>query len=83
MQVLMLSIPNKYLIYIHIFPNRKKYIGVTSQKPNQRWRNGKGYYGSTRIYNAIQKYGWENIEHKILFTGLTKEEAEQKEKELI
>ena len=32
---------------------------------------------------AIHKYKWENIEHHILFTGLTKEEAEGWEKYLI
>ena len=74
---------NNYKVYIHIFKNKKVYIGITKQKPNERWKNGKGYNGSTRIYNAIQKYGWENIEHKILYEGLTKEEAENKEKELI
>ena len=74
---------NNFTVYIHIFPNNKVYIGITSQKPKQRWNNGKGYRNSTRIYNAIQKYGWENIEHKVLFDNLTKEEAEQKEKDLI
>lgn len=74
---------NNYKVYIHIFPNNKVYIGITSQKPNERWKNGKGYYGSTRIHNAIQKYGWENIQHEILYENLTKEEAENKEKELI
>lgn len=74
---------NNYSVYKHIFPNNKIYIGITSQKPSQRWRHGKGYYGSTRIYNAIQKYGWENIKHVVLFEKLTREEAEQKEKDLI
>lgn len=82
----MVHIPSKqskYLVYTHIFPNDKVYIGITSQKPNERWKNGKGYYGSTRIHNAIQKYGWGNIQHEILYENLTKEEAEKKEKELI
>lgn len=73
-----------FIVYIHIFPNKKVYIGITCQKPNERWRNGKGYKKSQiKIRNAIKKYGWENIEHKILYIGLSKEEAEQKEIELI
>ena len=74
---------NKYKVYIHIFPNKKVYIGITSQKEKRRWNNGNGYKNNEYMTNAIQKYGWENIEHKILFTDLTKEEAEQKEIELI
>ena len=34
----------KYCVYKHIFPNNKVYIGVTCQKPEYRWRNGKGYH---------------------------------------
>lgn len=74
---------NNYKVYIHIFPNKKVYIGITSQKEKRRWNNGNGYKNNEYMTNAIQKYGWENIEHKILFTDLTKEEAEQKEIELI
>ena len=74
----------KYCVYKHIFPNNKVYIGVTCRKPEYRWDNGNGYTNTQRkIYNAIQKYGWENVKHEILFENLTKEEAEQKEIELI
>ncbi|MBO5143016.1 MAG: GIY-YIG nuclease family protein [Clostridia bacterium] len=75
-----------YSVYIHINKfNGKVYVGITCRKPEYRWNNGKGYYkkGQSKMYNAIQKYGWENFEHKILFENLTKEEAEQKEIELI
>lgn len=72
-----------YYVYKHTFPNNKVYIGITKQKPQNRWDNGKGYKHNNYIKNAINKYGWSNIEHKILFENLTKEEAEQKEIELI
>lgn len=74
---------NDYKIYIHIFPNQKVYIGVTKQKPEYRWRNGKKYNNNEYMTNAIQKYGWENIKHKILYDGLSKQQVESKEKELI
>lgn len=75
----------KFIVYMHVFPNNKKYIGITCKKPNARWENGHGYSekGQPVIYHAIQKYGWENVEHLILFENLTLEEAKEKEKELI
>lgn len=76
---------NLYCVYCHInLVNNKKYIGITKQRPQDRWReNGKGYQGQTKFWNAIKKYGWDNFEHIILFTNLTLEEANYKEKELI
>ena len=71
-----------YTVYCHTFPNGKKYIGITKQEINRRWRNGKGYEGQP-VYNAILKYGWDNIRHDVLFTNLSREEAEVKEIELI
>ena len=72
-----------YTVYMHIFPNSKKYIGITGQKPEKRWRNGFNYRNCILFNRAIKKYGWNNIKHEILFNNLTKKEAEQKEIELI
>ena len=73
-----------YTVYQHKNKiNGKVYIGITSQKPEQRWRNGEGYKSSPHFYSAIQKYGWDNFEHNILFVELTKEQACLKEQELI
>lgn len=72
-----------YTVYMHIFPNNKKYIGITKQTPEKRWENGKGYKHNNYIQNAINKYGWKNIKHKILYKDLTKEQAEEKEIKLI
>lgn len=74
---------NNYKVYIHIFPNKKVYIGITKQKPEYRWRNGTKYSNNEYMTNAIIKYGWNNIEHKILYDNLSKEEAEKKEIELV
>lgn len=75
---------NNYTIYIHKNKiNNKVYIGQTKQNPQKRWDNGRGYETSSRFYNAILKYGWDNFEHLILYTGLSEKEAEEKEKELI
>lgn len=71
-----------YTVYMHKFPNGKVYIGVTRQELSRRWRDGKGYQGQP-VFDAIVKYGWDNIEHVILECGLTKEQAEEAEKAYI
>lgn len=80
------SVNNKkpFIVYCHTnLLNGKKYIGITCQTPEQRFRNGKGYRSSPHFYNAIQKYGWDNFDHSILYYGLSIEEAKKKEIELI
>lgn len=74
---------DSYSIYVHTFPNGKRYIGVTCQEPTRRWKNGEGYYQQPLVYNAIKKYGWHNIDHKILYTDLTQDEAFDLEVQLI
>ena len=80
----------RYCIYKHILPreisgknNDMFYIGITSQEPERRWANGLGYAYNSYFYRAIQKYGWDNFIHEILFFGLTLDEANKKEIELI
>ena len=73
----------KYTVYKHTTPSGKVYIGITEQKPEKRWQNGNGYKHNKHFYNAILKYGWENIEHDVLYDGLTKEQACNKEIDLI
>lgn len=78
-----------WTVYRHINKiNNKIYVGITKNSVAQRWgKNGRGYKPSqsehTCFYKAIQKYGWNNFEHEILFEGLTYELAIEKEKELI
>ncbi len=74
---------NKYTVYIHISPSTKKYIGITSQKPISRWGKNGQNYKNRYFKNAIQKYGWENFKHEILFEKLNQEEAKAIEIKLI
>lgn len=73
---------NNYTVYMHISPSGKRYIGITSTKPEKRWQNGNGYKGQV-FYNAIKKYGWDNFEHIIIATDLSEEQAKEMEIELI
>lgn len=72
-----------YTVYKHTTPCGKCYIGITGRNPLKRWQNGRGYTSNDHFFRAIIKYGWENIQHEILFENLSKEEAEQKEIEMI
>lgn len=75
---------NSYCIYVHINKiNGKIYIGQTSQNVNKRWNNGNGYKKCTYFYRAIQKYGWDNFKHIILFDNLSLEMANIIEEQLI
>lgn len=74
---------NCWTVYRHISPSGKVYIGITSRDPKRRWNCGKSYEHCIKFYAAIQKYGWDNIKHEILFTSLSEERAKKLEIELI
>ena len=72
-----------WTVYEHITPSGKRYIGITSQKPEKRWSNGRGYEKGSAFRRAIDKYGWDDIQHNILFNDLTEKEAKWLENYLI
>ena len=72
-----------WTVYKHTTPSNKVYIGITSREPTVRWANGLGYQANPYFWNAICKYGWENIKHEILYTNLTESEANAIERQLI
>lgn len=75
---------NSYCVYVHTNKiNGKKYVGITKRGVNIRWQHGNGYKQHRKFYPAILKYGWDGFTHEILFAGLTLEEANAKEQELI
>lgn len=78
---------------MHTSPSGKRYVGITCQNVSNRWgKNGQGYlqrkgngeYRQPAMAHALLKYpDWQLWEHKILATGLTKAEADEKEQSLI
>lgn len=74
-----------YCVYKHTTPNGKVYIGQTKKTIQNRWKNGKGYtcHHHGWFWKAIEKYGWDNIEHEILYDDLTKKLADYYEKYFI
>ena len=75
-----------YTLYKHTFPNGKVYIGITKMEPEKRWANGEGYahkendkYCQSLMYNAIKKYGWENVKHEIILQSDSRDFIEQQE----
>lgn len=75
--------PAIYSVYKHTAPSGKVYVGITSQSPRRRWKNGEGYKKCPAFYNAILKYGWDNIKHEILFDGINEKTAFELEKKYI
>lgn len=66
-----------YTVYIHVNKeNGKTYIGITSSNVEDRWGSNGCRYKNQIFYRAIEKYGWDNFEHIILFKNKTKVEAE-------
>lgn len=80
---------NTYVVYIHTCLAEgssygKVYVGITYRKPQKRWGVRGNHYGHCKYFdNAINKYGWDKFSHEIVASGLTREEAFEKEREFI
>lgn len=70
----------KGIIYVHINKiNGKAYVGQTVQTLQDRWGKGSTYSTCTHFYRAIEKYGWDNFEHKVLECGLDLDKLDERE----
>ena len=63
-----------YVVYQHITPDGMYYFGATSNI-KRRWRNNGEEYKKTSLQPYIEKFGWDNIQHIVLFKDQTKENA--------
>ena len=73
----------KYSVYKLTSPADKVYIGCTQQKPKDRWDYGCKYHNNKELSSDIKKFGWDNFEHIVLYSGLEEDEAYDLERELI
>ena len=76
------TMENDYSVYDHITPDGMHYYGQ-SQNVEKRWSGNGCLYKGTALYPYIEKYGWENIKHIILFENQSKEDALSIEDSLI
>lgn len=74
---------NVYSVYIHRTPENKVYVGVTGTDLELRWKNGKNYNNSPRFREAINRFGWRNISHEVVASGMSRKEAWDMEERLI
>lgn len=73
-----------YSVYCHQNKiNGKKYFGITCKVPKYRWGHNGHEYAPHYFGRAVDKYGWDNFEHIILYSGLDKDTAIMFEKYLI
>lgn len=71
----------EYSVYKHTFPNGLIYIGKArgntyTELNNNRWYGGHGYKNRKCMFSEIKRVGWQNIEHELLATHLTKAQAD-------
>ena len=65
---------NNFSVYQHVTPDGLYYFGQTNNI-KRRWRNNGVEYKGTALYPYIEKYGWENIKHIVLFRDQTRENS--------
>ena len=65
---------NNYSVYQHVTPDGMYYFGQTNNI-KRRWSSNGIQYKETSLYPYIEKFGWDNIQHIVLFENQTKENA--------
>ena len=65
---------NNYSVYCHVTPDGMYYFGQTNNI-KRRWEANGIHYKETSLYPYIEKFGWDNIKHIVLFENQSKENA--------
>ena len=68
------KLENNYSVYQHVTPDGMYYFGAT-QNVERRWSNNGAEDKGTALQPYIEKLGWDNIQHIVLFKDQTRENA--------
>lgn len=68
-------------VYFHLTPELKAYVGRTSRE--RSLYQATTYRNCTEFWDAVQAYGWENISHHVVESGLDEARARDLERQLI
>ena len=69
-----MQMDNNYSVYQHVTPDGMYYFGQTNNI-KRRWSSNGAGYKKTALQPYIEQYGWDNIQHIVLFRDQTKENA--------
>ena len=73
-----------WTVYTHVSPSGGVYVGISSNIKDRWSSGGKRYCTYNSVFkNAIEKYGWDSIQHNLILEGISKTEAIYAEKYLI
>jgi group I intron endonuclease len=71
------------IIYCYLFPNGKRYIGLTirdKKRKKEHMYNTNNPLKTNRVYNAFRKYGFENTKYEVLDIAESSTELCEKER---
>jgi hypothetical protein len=79
-----IQVERNFKVYIHTnLITNKKYVGITKTNLKTNWTDELSYKDNKKFYSDIQKYGWDNFKHKILYDNLNYLQARTIESNLI
>lgn len=73
---------NGYCVYKLTLPNNKIYIGIGTNMESD-WCNIEYYNDNQRLYRDMKKFGFDNINQEIIYSGMTYVQARKKERKLV
>jgi hypothetical protein len=74
---------NTWMLYEHRSPSQNVYVGIAPSSMTFKWDEEASFIHEEKFCRAIERYGWNNIEHTIIIHNLGKRTAEIMRDDLI